>query len=33
VRERVEYKVNLIEWRSLFEAEADDEQIDDDDFD
>ena len=33
VRERVEYKVNLIEWRSLFEAEADDEPIDDDDFD
>jgi hypothetical protein len=33
VRERVEYKVNLVEWRSLFEHEVDDESIEDDDFD
>jgi hypothetical protein len=33
VREQVEYKVNLIEWRSLFEAEVDDEPVRDDDID
>jgi hypothetical protein len=33
VRERVEYKVNLVEWRSLFEQEIDDEPMEDDDFD
>ena len=33
VRERVEYKVNLVEWRGMFSKEMDDDEMDGDDFD
>jgi hypothetical protein len=33
VRERVEFKVNLVEWRSLVAPEIEDDEVDDDDLD